>query len=88
MVKYELAMNEYGAPIPCKYCNCDVPTIDSRSLDAREGSKRVRVCEVCDTTLIGNILAYPEHQGDMADVARLLAQVANLILSKLPKSDG
>jgi hypothetical protein len=85
MRKYELLRDEHGDDVPCEYCGCHVATTESKHMG---GDRKIRVCEVCYTTVIGNILAHPELYGETCTVALIVAQVGNLILGKLPKSDG
>jgi hypothetical protein len=68
---YKIHKNQFGHIIECGSCGCEVPTVESKAY-----GETTYYCEVCYTTKCS--------ENKYSSVDRLtLAQVANLLLSKL-----
>jgi hypothetical protein len=89
--KFSLHHNQYGDIDGCTLCGCEVPTIktDHPNIIQHRGEQS-RLCEICYTTQIGNVLAWPDnHRGtESVQIARCMAHLGNLILGKMRRKDG
>lgn len=82
--EYELVKDEHENVLGCELCDCDVPVIKAHHpSDASCKRPKIRICEICYTTYVGNVLAFDSHSPDSRKVARMIAGVGNLILQNL-----
>jgi len=79
MPRYEMIFNTEDDEFEtCESCGCEVPL--DRFPPMRPSQADRLLCEVCATTRIGNLTGV----GDVdAPLARVIAQVANLLIEKL-----
>jgi hypothetical protein len=80
MTLFRWMTDENNDEMECALCNSHAPLSEESCLSMPRRGEKHFVCEVCFCTEVGNALEYRQSH---APEARLLAQVANLILNKL-----
>lgn len=67
----------------CDRCDCRVSNLNTSLIKDHDGSK-VMVCDICYGSIVGNILRWPaQYSDDVVAVARMMAQVGNMVLEKM-----
>lgn len=67
----------------CDRCDSRVSHINTSIVKNDDGSD-IMVCDICYGSIIGNILRWPaQYSNDVVKIARMVAQVGNIILEKM-----
>lgn len=85
-MKYGIVKDENQEVQGCVSCGCEVPlaSFDWGPPYNDYGLKERMLCEVCASTDIGTMT---RHRSDNYKIAKVIAQVANLIIGKLEDSE-
>lgn len=84
-MEYKLQKNEYGDPIGCDRCGCEVPTANydwGPPFNEKHESEKRPLCEFCAGTLAGNHTRYSSNdQFSMLrqEIWKAAAAVANYL---------
>ena len=83
MSKYKINKDDDGDAIPCRCCDCQVPTRLFKDLHTEfrdEPYQDYYLCEVCSSTFLSYAVCYPS-QCDRNDLLwKSIARIANMIL--------
>ena len=67
----------------CDRCDCEVSHLNISNLKSDEGME-IMVCDICYGSIVGNIIHWnTQYSSDVVTIAKMMAQVGNMILEKI-----